>query len=160
MKKTIPIFIAIVVVVGAGAFYGGMRYGQSKNGAGNLGASVFGNMTAAQRQAFAQQNGGNTVAGQRGMMRVGNGNFTAGEIISKDDKSITVKMQDGGSTIVFYSGTTTVQKTDSGTPQDMAIGQTVTVSGSTNSDGSITAQSIQLRPNLPTTPGASAPTTN
>jgi hypothetical protein len=145
MKKILPIII-IVVIVAAGAFFGGMKYGQGKSSnlsRGNF--QDFANMSPEERQQRMQQTGAN-VGGIRAGNR-GNG-FATGEILSKDDKSITVKLSDGGSKIIFFSDTTEVGKFIDGTPTDLEVGKTVTVNGTTNQDGSITAQSIQMRPEI------------
>ncbi len=131
MKKIIPIVLGFIIVAG-GAFYAGMRYDQSKN--------------ASARQARGQQFGGG--AGARGGVRGAgaNGGFVSGDILSKDDTSITVALRDGGSKIVFLSGTTQVMKTGTGSLQDLTIGEQVTVMGSANADGSVNAESVQIRP--------------
>ena len=74
------------------------------------------------------------------------GGFTAGEIIAKDDKSVTVKLQNGGSKIVFLSDSTEITKSAEGALSDLEIGKNISVNGTTNSDGSVTAHTIQLRP--------------
>jgi len=147
MKKSLPIIIAIVIIVGGGAFYGGMLFGQNKN-KNNTPAGInfqnFRNLTPEQRQ----QMGFSGAGGGRG-----NGaNFTTGEIIAKDNSSITLKLRDGGSKIIFYSATTEVGKFTTSTPNDLIIGENVSVNGTTNQDGSITANSIQLRPEMPNNP--------
>jgi ABC-type Na+ efflux pump permease subunit len=141
MKKNILVTVVIVVIVGAGAFYGGMKYAQSKS----LTPQSFQNLTAQQRQQLFANAGGTRSGTRTGQ---GTSGFSAGQIIAKDDKSITIKMQDGSSKIVFYSDTTQVQKSTNGTSSDLQIGQEVTANGTANSDGSVTAQSIQIRPNV------------
>ncbi len=133
--------IAIVaVVIGSGSFYGGMKYAQGRSPRDN-----FANLTPEQRQQFTANAGagfrGGASQGRSGM----NGGFTIGEILSKDDKSITIKMPDSGSKIVFYSDSTEVTKFTDGSSDDLVVGKTVSVNGSSNQDGSVTAQTIQLR---------------
>jgi len=71
-----------------------------------------------------------------------------GEIISSDDKSITVKLTDGGSKIVILSDNTEINQAANATKDDLKAGEKVAVFGQENSDGSVTAQSIQLNPVL------------
>ena len=141
-KKILPIII-VLIVVGGGAFYGGMKYQESKAPKG-LAAGNFQNLRnlspEQQQQRLQQMGGGNRQSGA---------SFVNGEIIAKDDKSITVKLRDGGSKIIFYSDTTEVGKFVNGGPSDLEIGKTVTVNGKANQDGSVTAQSIQMRPEMP-----------
>lgn len=133
MKKTSSIIIIIVVllVVGGGAFYGGMIYGKSQN----------------VRPTFSFGPGGN-FQGMRGNRTGANGsNFISGNILSKDSNSITLQLpNNGGSKIIFYSGTTQISKMASGTADDLTTGTSISVNGTTNSDGTLTAQSIQIRP--------------
>jgi len=130
MKKLLSI-ILIILIVGAGAFFGGMKYGQSKG---------------FQIQPRFQEMGANI--GNRFRSGQGGG-FVSGEIISKDGTTITIKLPDGGSKIIFYSDATEISKFTNGTLSDLETGKTVMISGSANQDGSITAQSIQLRPTPP-----------
>lgn len=139
MNKNIILSIVLTAIIaGSGAFYGGMKYAQVKN----LGGSAnFANLTSEQRQQRAQQMGGVRRTGSN----VQGANFTSGDVISKDDKSVTIKMQNNGSKIVFYSSSTPIKKSVDGAASDLEIGKQVMISGSQNSDGSITAQNIQIR---------------
>lgn len=135
-------FIIAMIVVGAGSFYGGMLYGKSQASSQNNAA----------RQQRLGQGAGQVQGGQFNRQgRAGQaGSFVNGDIIAKDDKSITVKSADGGSKIVFLSGTTQIMKSVNGSTADLENGKNVMITGSANSDGSLTAQSIQLRPVTPT----------
>lgn len=134
MNKQIIAIITVATIVGAGSFYGGMKYAQSKGLSSGRGAAAFTRM-----QQFGAGTGG---------MRGGNqgGGFVSGEIIVNDGKSITVKLRDGGSKIIFFSNSAEISKFVAGTANDLVTGKTVSVTGKANSDGSITAQSIQIRP--------------
>lgn len=148
MKKTLPGIIIAIVIVGAGAFFGGVKYAQSKTIGGRAGAVSFANMTPEQRQARAQQFGGTagSVGARVGGMRGQNGGLIGGEVLSKDDKSVTVKLMDGGSKIILLSSSTTVMKASTGSIEDVEIGSQITATGSANTDGTVSAQSIQIRP--------------
>ena len=140
--KLNPILLAVIVlVVAGGAFFGGMKYQQSKIPAGVMhftqGAGGPGGNTA-----FARGQGG---TGGAAFARGGMGGLVTGEVLSKDDKSLIVKMRDGGSKIVFFSASTSVMTSSSSTLEAVGQGKTVMVNGTTNSDGSVTAQSINLR---------------
>lgn len=126
MQKNILITIILVAVVGGGAFFGGMKYQQSKQPA-FLRQGVQGQRTATggNRQGFRPVNG---------------------EIISSDDKSITVKLQDGSSKIVLITDKTAINKAAEATKDDLKNGEKVAVFGQENTDGSVTAQNIQLNP--------------
>lgn len=129
MKNNLILTVIVAIVVGAGAFFGGMKYQQSK------------------QPAFLRQ-----FAGGQGA-RIGQGNRQGfrpvnGEIISADDKSITVKLQDGSSKIVLLSDKTEINKASQGTKEDLKVGEKVAAFGQENSDGSVTAQNIQLNPIL------------
>jgi hypothetical protein len=148
MKKIIPIFVALILVVGGGAFYGGMKYQQSKGSFGNLTRQNFQNLSEEQRQQLLQGNIGGGLQG--GSERRTASNFLNGEVISKDEQSLTLKMPDGGSKIVFFSDSTEISKTIEGSINDLEIGKQIMVSGEQNSDGSYTAKTIQLSPRYPT----------
>ena len=146
MQKFIPV-IAVALVAATGGFFGGMKYTQSKTPVGR-GAGAFANLTPEERQARVQQFGG------AGGIRQGsgaNGGFTTGEVIARDDKSITVKLANGGSKIIFISDATKVTKSADGILADIVTGKEISAAGSPNQDGSMTATSIQLRPQLPIT---------
>jgi len=136
-NKKIIVSAVVVIIVGAVAFYAGILF----NGIGK------------KSNQFLGQNLGVSIRGNR----QGGAGFNSGEIISKDDKSITIKLTTGGSKIIFFSDKTEVGKFVNGTINDLEVGKTVMVQGQSNQDGSITAQSIQLRPINQNLPGQQTP---
>jgi cytochrome c-type biogenesis protein CcmE len=89
-----------------------------------------------------------------GMMRGGGG--AMGTILSMDSTSLTLSIKDGGSKIVLLTDATPVMKTSPGSRSDLKTGESVMVTGTTNQDGSISAQSISIRPaGTPPAPAAS-----
>lgn len=128
-KKMIGI-IAGFIIIGSGAFYGGITYAKNK-------VPSFGNrnnFTAGQNMGLAQKGGRNI------------GGAATGEILSMDDKSLTIKLRDGGSKIVFLSSSTKISKEVTGAITDLNVGEQVITAGTPNSDGSINAQTVQIRP--------------
>lgn len=140
--------LVALVIIGGGAFYGGMKYAQSQT-------PTRGQFSNGQGMGNGQFPGG-PGGGTRGGV---NGGFTAGEIISKDETSITIKMQDGSTKIVLVGSSAQVMKSTTGSIDDLAVGTQVTITGSANSDGSVTAQSVQIRP-AGSTPFGSTPPMN
>lgn len=134
MKNTYFIITVLLVLVVAGAsFFAGMKYQQ------------------VQRSSFARQLGNGQGGLRSGGAFAGMGNRAGlrpvnGQIIGSDDKSITVKMVDGSSRIVLFSDKTTINKAAEATRDDLKVGETVAVFGQENTDGSVTAQSIQINP--------------
>lgn len=142
MKNSHYAIIAVLLVlVGGGAFYGGMQYQKSQ-------APSFARGGAA--GAFQRGAGAGGAAGGAGAARFqgGAGGNTSGSIVSMDDKSITLKLRDGGSKVVYFSASTTVGKIDNGTKDDLKAGDNVMVLGSANQDGSLTATMVQIRPDM------------
>ena len=133
-KNLIAPLIVVAVLIGAGSFYGGMQYQKSQQ-------------PTPQAQRGAGNGGGQRGAGGLGGVRGGmGGGFISGEVLSKDAQSITVKLRDGSSKIVFFASSTAVGKMDAGSIADVAQGTQVTITGTTNNDGSVTASNIQIRP--------------
>lgn len=129
MNKTL-LWVIAIIVVGAGAFYGGMKYQQTK------------------KPVFTARNGaaGGTFLGRTG---AGGNNVVSGVILSEDSNSITVQQRTGGNKIVILPGSAQIGKFVTGTTADLSVGQNVMVVGTGNSDGSVTAQDVQIRPAMP-----------
>ena len=136
MKNQKILFAVVLIIVASASFFGGMKYQQSKTPSFSSRFQDFQGM----RNIPADSQNGNRA-------RIG-GDQTIGEIISADDTGITIKLADGSTKNIIVPDSATINKTDTGAKTDLTMGTSVIVFGSANSDGSITAQSIQLNPNF------------
>lgn len=120
--------VLLVAAVGAGCFYSGAAYGKGQAQAALPGGPG---------QAGTPPGG----SGQAGEAQSG---MLVGQIETIGDGSLTMTDQNGTKTVVTVTDTTLIQKQASVTLGDLQVGETVIVSGSTTSDGSITARSVQV----------------
>ncbi|MDD5050695.1 MAG: DUF5666 domain-containing protein [Candidatus Pacebacteria bacterium] len=129
MNKKIVGVIVVIIIAGA-SFYGGMQYGKNS-------------VTSAFSARFGQGGAG---GGQRGARGGANGGgFVTGTVLSQDTNGITVQLRSGGSQIILISSSTPIMKSVAGGESDLQKGQNVMVMGTTNPDGSLTAESVQIR---------------
>lgn len=122
MRNNTLVTIIIAVVVGLAGFFVGMQFSNY------------------QRQQS-----------RTGQFGTRNGNFrnrpgVIGEIISLDNNSATVKMQDGSTKIVILSSSTSFVKTSEASKTDLKVGDRIGAFGTENSDGTLTAVNVQLNP--------------
>lgn len=123
--------IVALIIVGGASYYAGTKH------------------TSASVPARGQFTRGGTTTGGRGGF--GGGGLSIGQVLSSDAQSITIKLSNGGSQIIFTGASTTISKMTPGSMEDLAPGTNVMVQGTPNSDGSVNARSIQIRQNLPST---------
>ena len=153
MKRwLLAVVIIIIIAVGVGGFFGGRTMGGGTPSPQEA-LTVLSNLTPQEQQQLFQNGGGlgGLFGGARGgpggtgvTGGNGGGGFVSGSIIAEDSNSITVKLADGSTKIVLYSGSTTINVSQTGTASDLAVGKDVTVTGTANSDGSVTATRIQM----------------
>lgn len=135
-SSSLILVVVLVALIFAGAgFVGGMQYQRTQNGRG-------GNFMMFGRNFDGNNQNGNNVHrfNQNGTRAV------RGEIISVDDKGITVKQTNGSSRIVFFSDTTKIEQSTAAAKTDLTNGKQVMIFGTTNSDGSVTAQDVLVNP--------------
>jgi len=128
IKKYISQIILIAVLTAGVSFFAGMKYQQSQ------GIRAFNripgrdNNSASFRQGFQPVNG---------------------EVVSLKDNLLTVKSQDGSSKIIVLSDSTKINLATTGSQTDLKGGVEVMITGTTNSDGSVTAQIVSVGSSLP-----------
>lgn len=137
-KKNNWIVLTILgLAIASGAFGGGILVGKNLAQSSRKNIGQFANMRA---------NGQGQPGGQQRLQNRNGFRPVTGEITSADDKSISVKLQDGSSKIILLSNKTQINKAETATKTDLKIGEKVMIVGQENSDGSIGATNIQLNP--------------
>jgi hypothetical protein len=140
--KWIVIIVVAALVVGAAAGFGGYSMGKSAGTAQAL---------AARQNFFAARGGGqggaagtgNAAGGNGQAGGLGRGNFGQIKQISGD----TIDLSTATAVLkVKVTSQTQIEKQAQGTISDLQTGERITVSGSTGSDGVLTATRIQLLP--------------
>lgn len=107
--------------------------------------------SAAPGRAMMFQGGGNGGAGgqQGNRMRVSGGaagmGFINGTLVKKDESSFSVKQRDGSMKLVLITSSTKASKMTDASLKDFNLDQQVMITGTANSDGSVTAQTVQIR---------------
>lgn len=130
MKKYLVHIIWVIVAVVA--FVGGMYYGKSTVPA--TGRGNFAGFASSTRAGFGGRGAGAA------------GGFVVGQVSALGTDSITVQLANGNSQVIFYSSSTPVTEPTEVSPSTLTTGTNVMVGGTQNSDGSFTAETIQVRP--------------
>ncbi len=128
--------VVVIILVGAVSFYAGTFFGSAKKTAST------GSLATGGQRTFQMNGSGRGQAG--GLMRQ-NGGGVIGEILSHDSSSITVKIGDGGSKIIFTPSSTRITKNILGSVADLQNGTQVSIIGTPNADGTLNAETVQVR---------------
>jgi len=129
-QHTVFIYCIIAVIFAGGGFFGGMKYQQTKTPQLNRGQQVRSRI-------------------QEGMVN--------GVILSIDANIMTVTLLNNSSKNVILGSTATYTKSTDGSQSDLKVGDRVNTFGTTNVDGSVTAQFVQINPPQGRQGGATVP---
>lgn len=129
MKKNIVILIVAILVSGGAGFFGGMQY--QKN---SVKAQFSNNFFANGSQQKASATSGDSTASD----------VSSGQILSKTDSNLTIKLPGGGSQIIFIATSSKIMESATTTIDKLNVGQNIMVIGKSNIDGNITAKTVQI----------------
>lgn len=144
-KKQLTTQVTIIIIVAVISFFVGTKYQQSK-----LTSRFSQRSNNFSREGMIPQDG--TSRGNRSPQDNNNHNQppgfpqTVGKIINIDENSITIKTNDGGSKIILISESTVINQSIEVSKTNLKVGSSVHVSGSVNSDGSISGRQIEVGP--------------
>lgn len=139
--------LVLVIAVGAGGFFLGVRYESAQAAAAAAERAQF-----LQQRLGAQGQGGGFFGGAAGGNfggGAGGGNFggARGTIESVNGDTVVVNGPQGPVTI-HLSAEARIFKSVEGSKDDLKAGENVTITGQRNPDGSINATAVILQPSL------------
>jgi hypothetical protein len=139
--KSFVTLLVVAVILGSaigGALAGGIAIGKSqgsqKTGQYSSLPSGLGNITGLGDFQFPGNNTGIS-SGSRATM---------GTVESVEGSVVTLKTQGNTTVLVNVSNSTSIQKMSEGSLGDISLGESITVSGNKNADGSIEARNITI----------------
>ena len=121
------VWLVVAIIALGGGYLWGKTAGMGGGRAGFAGAGAFSSST--RRMASGTTSGG----------------FVAGQITAIDQSSITLQLPNGSSEVVFYSSSTPVSEPTTVSVSVLEVGTKIAIGGTGNSDGSLTAQTIQVQ---------------
>ncbi len=127
-SQLIVAVILTAIIVGIGGFYGGIMYQKSQS---SIGFGQGGRFGGGRYSLPGRAGGPNT-------------SVVRGSILSNDGKTLTVKLGNGSSKIIILSDQTNVTEATTAAQTSLQAGKDVTVFGTLNPDGSITAQNVTI----------------
>ena len=144
MNRVVKIVLGVlvVVVIAAGSFYGGMVFGKNQAQAAAPVPGEMQGMPGVPEQAGMPPGGQAGTDGGQASSRQGGMLF--GQIQAISNGELTIKDESGQQILVYVTDTTLIQKQAEVTVADLQEGETVVVSGSQATDGSITARMLQV----------------
>lgn len=134
MKKNYIVIGLILVVILAVSFMSGIKFQQSKN------TTSFQDGGTSNRLFQGGQRQGGQVTQRQGFRS------NVGEILSIDEETITIKMNDGSTKLILTPKNVTISKYENVDKTELKVGERIAVMGSENSDGSVTASNVQINP--------------
>jgi hypothetical protein len=128
MKKYLVhiVWLVIAIVALGGGYFLGKASGATSRAAGFAGA-----YSSSTRRAAGGAAGGGLITGT---------------IATLGSSSITLQLANGNSEVVFYSTSTPVSEPTTVSVNALKVGTTIIAGGTSNSDGSLTALTLQVRP--------------
>lgn len=141
-KQTITT-IVVSIVVGVLSFFAGLKYAEMNPKI--ISPSEYGAGSGFRMMDRNGQSGAPSTGRQGSTMRNG---FRPvfGEILDIDESTMTVKLMDGSTKIVVLTDKTTASTQTEAKVSEIKKGEKVSVMGATNTDGTVTAEGIQINP--------------